>query len=67
MAIDSAGKRASALAFASASLLVLPIADGTIDAADQQHLLKLYSGNAVAAAVLVPVVAIYVGPQPRFP
>lgn len=47
MAVDTAAKRASALA------MTLPIPDGTIDQGDRQHVLWTYGG--VLAALLVTV------------
>ena len=44
MAIDTAAKRASALAFCLPIILVLPIPDGTVAQADRQHLLGCYGG-----------------------
>lgn len=44
-AVDSAGKRYSVINMAGSTL---PIPDGTIAAADRQHLLGLYSGLAAA-------------------
>jgi len=47
MAIDTAKKRNSALAF---STMLLPIPDGTIDQADRQTLLYLYGGILAGVA-----------------
>ena len=52
MAIDSASKRASIMAFADGALL--PVPDGTIAAEDRLTLLWLYSGIAAGDVVIPP-------------
>jgi hypothetical protein len=46
--MDTRNKRASVLGFALASLLVLPAPDGTIAAADRQHVAVSYAGELTA-------------------
>lgn len=43
MAIDTATRRAAAISFGRVNLLPLPVPDGTVDAGDRAHLLRLYS------------------------
>lgn len=50
MAIDTRNKRASALGFGLVCLLQLPLADGTIDAADRQQMSSAYSGIAATGS-----------------
>lgn len=50
MAVDTKGKRFSMLNFGQGDAL-LPIADGSFDQADRQHLLGLYSGILATAGV----------------
>lgn len=59
MAIDTAAKRASAMAIGMGSMGIdLPIPDGTIDQADRQTLLGLYGGILASnAAIVIYIVA----------
>lgn len=67
MAIDTVAKRQSCLRTLSGyPAWLVPIPDGTVASADMQTLLGMYSGIAAAVPVLVPVVNVYVGPQPRY-
>ena len=55
MAVDSAGKRFSMLAFGRGPRAhPLPIPDGSFDAGDRSHLLGLYSGIAAATVLAGP-------------
>jgi hypothetical protein len=47
--IDTRGKRASCLGLALTYTMHLPVADGTITAADRLHLTHLYSGFAASS------------------
>lgn len=52
MAIDSRFKRFNMIEFGGIDI-VLPEADGAIDADDRAHLLGLYGGNALSPVVAV--------------
>ncbi len=54
MAIDTANKRRSMLGLALASLIVMPVPNGGIDAADRQHMLGAYAGIPFASAPVAP-------------
>lgn len=50
MAIDSREKRAAAISAGIPFIVITPLADGTIDAADRAHVADVYSGIAVGPA-----------------
>jgi hypothetical protein len=52
MAIDTRSKRASVIGVASAMLLTLPLADGTVGQPDRQHVALCYAGIQAAEAVV---------------
>ncbi len=52
MAVDTAAKRASAMAFGMPLLGPLPIPDASVDQGDRQHLLGCYSG--IDTSVVAP-------------
>lgn len=47
MAVDTETKRRSALGMTIMSLVIAPLADGTIEAADRAHILGIYGKSAV--------------------
>ncbi len=54
MAVDTKAKRFAMLNFSSGALL--PVSDGSIDAADRAHFLELYGGIALAEPAIIAVV-----------
>lgn len=50
MAVDTRAKRQSAHRVANPFARILPLADGTIDQGDRQHVAGFYSGILAAAA-----------------
>lgn len=52
MAVDTARKRASLIGYGLPFRLMLPIADGSLDQGDRQHLVGLYAGILAGAAVV---------------
>ena len=51
MAVDTENKRVSTVAMGLAFLMIGPLPDGTIDAADRVHTAGFYSGIDVSAAI----------------
>jgi hypothetical protein len=49
MAIDSETKRRAAISAGIPFIVMMPVADGTIDAADRQMMADVYPGVTVAA------------------
>lgn len=54
--MDTRNKRASAVGFALATLLVLPAPDGTVVQADRQHVSYAYAGIDAGAVTEFPSV-----------
>lgn len=57
MAVDTAAKRFSLIGFGSPVPRMLPIADGTLSAADRAMLLYLYHGLSLGAVAEAPTIA----------
>lgn len=57
MAVDTAAKRYSLVGLAAPVPSLLPIPDGTVEAADRAHLLWLYSGIALGTPTVAVAVA----------
>jgi hypothetical protein len=51
MAIDTRDRRAAAIMAGIPFIVIAPLADGTIDAADRQHIAHVYPGIAAAGPV----------------
>ena len=51
MAIDSRNKRAAAIMAGIPFIVIAPLADGTIDAADRQHIAHVYPGISAGLPV----------------
>lgn len=52
--VDTRNKRASALGFALAALVVLPAPDATVDQADRQHVAFSYAGLSAQPPIPIP-------------
>lgn len=53
MAVDTQNKRRSAIGLVLIPLVVAPLADGTIAAADRAHITALYAGIAIGITLVV--------------
>lgn len=56
MAIDTRNKRASAIGIGLPWRAAYPLADGTIDQADRQHVALLYAGILASTPEEIPVI-----------
>jgi len=57
MSIDSRDKRAAAISAGIPFIVIAPLADGTISAADRQMMADVYPGIAAAAPAAAPTAA----------